>query len=111
MADLDYTGSRSLREALDGLDRDHVGFAVARAGAHLRDNLARCGLLERIGTERFFDSVDAAVTALGRPAEAEAEAAEAEAEAEAEGEETVVDQPAPGAEATVVDQPAPGAEA
>ncbi|MGO9955817.1 MAG: SulP family inorganic anion transporter [Solirubrobacteraceae bacterium] len=85
MTDLDYTGFRSLREALDVLDRDHVGFAVARAGTHLRDNLARCGLLERIGSERFFDSVDAAVSALGAPA--------------------------PGAAATAVDQPAPGAGA
>ncbi|MGP0053880.1 MAG: STAS domain-containing protein, partial [Solirubrobacteraceae bacterium] len=81
MTDLDYTGFRSLREALDVLDRDHVGFAVARAGTHLRDNLARCGLLERIGSGRFFDSVDAAVSALGAPA--------------------------PGAAATAVDRPAP----
>jgi high affinity sulfate transporter 1 len=67
MADLDYTGSRSLREALDALHRDHVEFAIARAGAHLRDNLARSGLLERIGADRLFGSVNEAVRALDRP--------------------------------------------
>ena len=65
MSDIDYTGSRALREVLDKLDRDHVTVAVARAGQHLRDGLARSGLLDRIGAERFFPAVDAAVIALG----------------------------------------------
>ncbi len=69
MADLDFTGSRALSRALDGLERDRTEFAVARAGAHLRDNLDRSGLLARIGTERLFGSVGEAVTALG-PGEA-----------------------------------------
>ena len=64
MSDLDYTGSRSLREVLDALDRDHISFAIARAGEHVRISLARSGLLERIGEERLFPSVDEAVTAL-----------------------------------------------
>jgi len=66
MSDLDYTGSRSLCEALDALDRDHISFAIARAGEHVRTSLARSGLLERIGEDRLFPSVDAAVTALGQ---------------------------------------------
>ena len=66
MSDLDYTGSRSLREVLDALDRDHISFAIARAGEHVRISLARSGLLERIGEERLFPSVDEAVTALGQ---------------------------------------------
>ncbi|MFZ2057168.1 MAG: SulP family inorganic anion transporter [Acidimicrobiales bacterium] len=65
MSDIDYTGSRALREVLDELDRDHIEVAVARAGTHMRQGLARSGLLERIGTERFFASVGEAVTALG----------------------------------------------
>jgi high affinity sulfate transporter 1 len=65
MSDIDYTGSRALREVLDELDRDHIEVAVARAGTHLRQGLARSGLLERIGAERFFPSVGEAVTALG----------------------------------------------
>ena len=65
MSDIDYTGSRALRGVLDKLDRDHVEVAVARAGTHLRQGLARSGLIERIGAERFFPSVGEAVTALG----------------------------------------------
>ena len=64
MSDLDYTGSRSLREALDALDREHISFALARAGEHVRNSLARSGLLERIGENRLFPSVDEAVTTL-----------------------------------------------
>jgi SulP family sulfate permease len=64
MSDLDYTGSRSLRAVLDTLDRDHTSFALARAGEHVRDSLARSGLLERIGEDGLFPSVDEAVTAL-----------------------------------------------
>ncbi len=65
MSDIDYTGSRALAVVLDQLDRDHVEFAIARAGAHLCQGLARSGLLERIGSEHVFTSVDEAVTALG----------------------------------------------
>ena len=64
MSDLDYTGARSLREALDELDRKHITFAIARAGEHVRDSLARSGLLHRIGEDRLFPSVGEAVTAL-----------------------------------------------
>jgi sulfate permease, SulP family len=64
MTDIDYTGSRSLREALDELDRRHISFAIARAGQHARASLARSGLLARIGEDRLYPSTDAAVTAL-----------------------------------------------
>ena len=64
MSDLDYTGARSLHEALDDLDRKHISFAIARAGEHVRDSLTRSGLLQRIGEDRLFPSVDEAVTAL-----------------------------------------------
>ena len=65
MSDIDYTGSRALRVVLDELEKDHIGLAVARAGAHLHEGLARGGLVDRIGADHFFPSVDAAVTALG----------------------------------------------
>lgn len=64
MADVDYTGARVLREALDVLDRDHVEFAVARAGQHLRQNLERAGLFKRIGADRFYVAVNEALVAL-----------------------------------------------
>jgi sulfate permease, SulP family len=62
MYDVDFTGSRALGQALDALGRDGVAFAVARAGDHLKENLARSGLLQRIGAERFYPSVNEAVT-------------------------------------------------
>jgi MFS superfamily sulfate permease-like transporter len=68
MSDLDYTGSRALAEILDELDRDHITFAVARAGQHAREGLRRSGLLARIGEDHLFPSVDEAVQALGSAA-------------------------------------------
>jgi MFS superfamily sulfate permease-like transporter len=65
MSDIDYTGARALGEVLDELDHDHIAFAVARAGQHVRAGLSRSGLLERIGEEHFFPSVGEAVTGLG----------------------------------------------
>ena len=65
MSDIDYTGSRALRGVLDKLDQDHIEVAVARAGSHLRQGLTRSGLLQHIGSERFFPSVGEAVRALG----------------------------------------------
>jgi MFS superfamily sulfate permease-like transporter len=62
MSDIDYTGSRVLRQALDELERKHISFALARAGQRVRSSLARSGLLERIGEDRLFASVDEAVT-------------------------------------------------
>jgi MFS superfamily sulfate permease-like transporter len=65
MSDIDYTGSRELREVLDKLDRAHIEVAVARAGTRLRHGLTRCGLVERVGADHFFASVGMAVEALG----------------------------------------------
>jgi SulP family sulfate permease len=62
--DMDFTGTRLLKQVLDELDRRQVTFALARAGSHLRAILAR-SLLPRIGTDRLFPSVDQAVKALG----------------------------------------------
>jgi len=67
MSDVDYTGSRALRQVLDELEKRHIRVAVARAGAHLREGLARSGLLERIGADHLFPSVDEAVTAFSPP--------------------------------------------
>jgi sulfate permease, SulP family len=64
MHDIDFTGARALNDVLDELDRQHITFALTRAGGHLRENLARSGLLQRIGTHRLFRSVDDAVRAL-----------------------------------------------
>ena len=65
MSDIDYTGSLALRQVLDKLDAGHIAFAIARAGSHVRESLGHSGLLERIGRDHFFQSVDEAVTRLG----------------------------------------------
>ncbi|MDA8290799.1 MAG: SulP family inorganic anion transporter [Actinomycetota bacterium] len=66
MSDLDFTGARALGDALADLERDHVVFAIARAGEHVETALRRSGLLARIGAEHLYPSVDEAVTALTR---------------------------------------------
>ena len=63
MYDVDYTGTRVLAHALDLLERDGVSLMIARTGEHLRENLARSGLLERIGADHVYASVDEAVAA------------------------------------------------
>jgi sulfate permease, SulP family len=65
MHDIDFTGARVLNDVLDELDRQHITFALTSAGNRLRENLARSGLLKRIGPDRLFPSVDDAVKALG----------------------------------------------
>ncbi len=64
MHDIDFTGARALNDVLDELDRRHITFAMTRAGNHLRENLARSGLLKRIGPHHLYPSVDDAVRAL-----------------------------------------------
>jgi sulfate permease, SulP family len=63
MYDVDFTGVRALAQVLDALRQDGITFVVARAGDHLKENLARGGLLQRIGADHFYASVDEAVTA------------------------------------------------
>ncbi len=64
MSDIDYTGARTLRALLDDLARQHVALAVARTVAVAPHNLVRSGLLDRIGRDRVFDTVDEAVNAM-----------------------------------------------
>jgi sulfate permease, SulP family len=70
MTDVDFTGSRALGRVLDAAARRHIAFGVARPGDHLREALQRSGLLERIGEERFFSTVNEAVTSLAGGPEA-----------------------------------------
>ncbi len=64
MSDIDYTGSRTLGEVLDQLDRDSVRFAMARTGSRVRAGLERSDLLGRIGRQNLFASVNEAVLTL-----------------------------------------------
>jgi SulP family sulfate permease len=67
MGDIDFTGTRALAQVLDELEDSHVTVAIARAVASAPENLARSGLLKRIGADHLFPSVDEAVVALGPP--------------------------------------------
>lgn len=64
MHDIDFTGARAFRALLDSLERRHVRVAIARAGGTVQGNLERAGLLQRLGADRVFDSVDEAVEAM-----------------------------------------------
>jgi len=64
ITDIDYTGTRTLRAVVDELERAHIVVGVARAVGGAPQNLARSGMLKRIGPDRFFQTVDQAVTAL-----------------------------------------------
>ncbi|HXQ75417.1 MAG TPA: SulP family inorganic anion transporter [Acidimicrobiales bacterium] len=65
IGDIDFTGAVALSGLLDELAGSHVDVAVARAMAGAPENLARSGLLDRIGRDHLFPSVDEAVLALG----------------------------------------------
>ncbi len=58
---VDSTGVAALEAVLDDLDRRGTTFAVARVKAPVREQLARAGLVARIGDDRFFATVRAAV--------------------------------------------------
>ncbi len=64
MSDIDFTGTRGLAATLDDLDHEHIRFAIARAGQHVQLSLARSGLLDRIGADHLFPTVDLAVSSL-----------------------------------------------
>ncbi len=67
MSDIDFTGTRALRQVLDLCERERIAFGIARAGVHLRASLRRSGLAARIGEDHFYPTVDAAVSALAEP--------------------------------------------
>jgi MFS superfamily sulfate permease-like transporter len=64
ITDIDYTGARTVRVLVDELHQSHIVVGVARAVGGAPQNLARSGLLERIGPNRIFSTVDEAVNAL-----------------------------------------------
>ena len=67
MSDIDFTGVRALGRVLDACERDGITVGVARAGEHVREKLQSSGLVSRIGEDRFYSTVDEAVSALAPP--------------------------------------------
>jgi sulfate permease, SulP family len=62
--DIDYTGGKTVAELVDQLAARHIAFAVVGASARLRDELDRFGITERIGQDRYFESLGAARNAF-----------------------------------------------
>jgi sulfate permease, SulP family len=67
MTDIDFTGCRALGRVLDACERDGITVGVARTGERARRAFRRSGLASRIGEDRFYATVDEAVSALAPP--------------------------------------------
>jgi MFS superfamily sulfate permease-like transporter len=66
MSDIDYTGLQALRGLALELQQLGVTVAIARASRLVHHDLKHGALLEQLGDDRLFTSVEGAVTALQR---------------------------------------------
>jgi MFS superfamily sulfate permease-like transporter len=64
MDDVDFTGGKTLAELVDRLRARGVVVGIAHPNARVRDELARFGISEKIGSDKIFDDVPAAVAAF-----------------------------------------------
>jgi high affinity sulfate transporter 1 len=62
--DVDYTGGQTLGEIADELATRNVVFVVAAAGHHLRRELDRFGVSDKLGSEKYYDTVEDARNAF-----------------------------------------------
>jgi sulfate permease, SulP family len=69
MSDIDYTGVRMLGELVAELERRKVATAIARSSHLIHRELKRSGLLQNLGPDRLFATVEEAVDALTAEAE------------------------------------------
>ena len=66
--DIDFTGSQLLQQAIGDLRRRHVDVAIARLESERAEEAAgRTGLLERLGADRLFLSVEEAIQGCRHP--------------------------------------------
>jgi SulP family sulfate permease len=65
ISDIDYTGLKALRVLAAELERRGVAIGVARASHLVHHDLKRGALLQQIGSDHLFTSVEEAVAALG----------------------------------------------
>jgi MFS superfamily sulfate permease-like transporter len=66
--DIDYTGGQTVLEVADQLRQRGIVFAVAKADDDVRRELDRFRLTDKIGADRYFDSLRAARDAFRRAA-------------------------------------------
>jgi MFS superfamily sulfate permease-like transporter len=62
--DIDYTGGKTLAELADHLRERSIVFAISEPTDSVRDELDRYGISAKVGAERVFDTVNAAVDAF-----------------------------------------------
>jgi len=62
--DVDYTGGKTLLELVDQVQSRGIVFAVAGASPHVRRELDRFGITQRIGPSHYFDTPGAARNAF-----------------------------------------------
>jgi SulP family sulfate permease len=67
ISDVDYTGAKVLGALLEELKDKDVCVALARASHLVHHDLKHAGLIETIGTDRLFASVEEAVRSLNKP--------------------------------------------
>jgi sulfate permease, SulP family len=65
VSDIDYTGLQALKGLIGELNGRNVTFGIARASHLVHHELKHGALLEKIGADHLYGSVDAAVDALG----------------------------------------------
>ena len=63
ITDIDTTGAQALSDVLDLLEERGIVLAFAELKGHVRDRLALTGIVDRIGTERFYPTIGEAVRA------------------------------------------------
>jgi SulP family sulfate permease len=64
MSDVDYTGLASLRDLIVELGEQHITVAMARASHLVHHDLKHGDLLDELGHDRLYSSVEEAVAAL-----------------------------------------------
>jgi SulP family sulfate permease len=67
ISDIDYTGLQALKDVVADLRSDGVALGIARASHLVHRDLKRGALLEHLGRDYLFTSVEAAVDALKAP--------------------------------------------
>jgi MFS superfamily sulfate permease-like transporter len=55
--DIDYTGGKTLHEVVDQIEARGIVFAIASASHHVRGELDRYGITDRIGADHYYDTV------------------------------------------------------
>jgi MFS superfamily sulfate permease-like transporter len=64
VSDIDYTATQEVEQFVDALSKEGIAFGVARASHLVHQDLKYSGLLQRLGPNRLFTSVQDAVQAL-----------------------------------------------